>query len=208
VTRRSLALLAVGIACALAGAAFVLLSRKEKPLVPEPVALGATVKQQLPGPDGKPETWTLSKQEVPREKLPEMVLPQPKPRTAPPNDSARALVAQALESWKHGDLTAALTSFDAAVVADPDDPEVRSQYGRLLTLMTDYEKALPHLERAAQLKPEDPQVWLDLQSIYQKNILLERANYARAKAEALAHGAKITQDENGFYFLEGGSLFP
>ena len=116
--------------------------------------------------------------------------------------------AQALESWKHGDIVAALEKFEAALEVDPDDAEVRTQYGRLLTLMTDYERATPQLERAAQLKPEDPQVWLDLQTLYEKSILLERAGYAREKAESLARGVPITPDENGFYFLEGESLFP
>jgi predicted Zn-dependent protease len=170
------------------------------------------VTQQLPGSDGKPETWTLTKQEVPREKLPDLVLPQPSPRQAPPNESAResarGLEGQALESWKHGEIAVALEQFEAALEADPEDPEVRTQYGRLLTLMTDYEKATPQLERAAQLKPEDAQVWLDLLTLYEKNVLLERAGYAREKAEALARGARILQDENGFYFLEGGTLFP
>lgn len=207
-TRRSGLFLAIAIVFVLGFAAFVIHSVQEKDLSPEPVPLGKTVTQQLPGPDGKPETWTITKQEVPREKLPEMVLPQPSPRKAPPNDSARALLGQALESWKHGDVADALAEFEAALAVDPDDPEVLKRYGRLLTLMTDYEKATPRLERAAQLKPEDPQVWLDLQTLYEKSILLERAGYAREKAEALARGASITQDENGFYFLEGEALFP
>jgi len=208
VTRRSGLFLAIAIVFVLGFAAFVIHSVQEKDLSPEPVPLGKTVTQQLPGPDGKPETWTITKQEVPREKLPEMVLPQPSPRKAPPNDSARALLGQALESWKHGDVADALAEFEAALAVDPDDPEVLKRYGRLLTLMTDYERATPRLERAAQLKPEDPQVWLDLQTLYEKSILLERAGYAREKAEALARGASITQDENGFYFLEGEALFP
>ena len=207
-TRRSGLFLAIAIVFVLGFAAFVIHSVQEKDLSPEPVPLGKTVTQQLPGPDGKPETWTITKQEVPREKLPEMVLPQPSPRKAPPNDSARALLGQALESWKHGDVADALAEFEAALAVDPDDPEVLKRYGRLLTLMTDYERATPQLERAAQLKPEDPQVWLDLQTLYEKSILLERAGYAREKAEALARGANITQDENGFYFLEGEALFP
>lgn len=209
-TRRSRLLFAL--VCVLALAAFAFYRSREKGLSLEPVPLGKTVTQQLPGSDGKPETWTLTKQEVPRAKLPDLVLPQPSPRQAPPSESARestrVLEGQALESWKHGDIAEALVKFDAALAVDPDDSEVRTQYGRLLTLMTDYERALPQLERAAQLKPEDAQVWLDLLTLYEKNVLLERAGYARKKAEALAPGASITQDENGFYFLDGESLFP
>ncbi len=201
-------LLAIGCATLLGFAAFLLHSSGEEDLSPKPVPMGETVTQQLPGADGKPETWTLAKQEVPREKLPDLVLPQPSPRKAPPNESSRALEAIALESWKHGEIEGALEKFEAAVEADPDDPEVRTQYGRLLTLMTDYDRAAPQLVRAAELKPHDAQVWLDLRTLYEKNVLLERAGYAREKAEALAPGAKIIQDENGFYFLEGGTLFP
>ncbi len=205
-TRRKGLLLAL--VCGLGLAVAVFYWNREVDLTPRPVPLGKTVTQRLPGADGKPETWTFTKQEVPREKLPDLVLPQPSPRKSPPNDSARTLNGLALEAWKHGDIPEALVQFDAALAADPDDSEVLTQYGRLLTLMTDYDAAVAHLERSAQLKPEDPQVWLDLQTLYERNVLLERAGYARARAEALAPGAKITQDENGFYFLDGGSLFP
>jgi tetratricopeptide (TPR) repeat protein len=206
VTRRSGLFLAL--ACVLGLAAFAFYWSTEQSLLPEPVPLGKTVTQQLPGPDGKPETWTLTKQEVPREKLQDLVLPQASPRQAPPSESARGLEGQALESWKHGDVAAALKQFEAAVEADPEDPEVRTQYGRLLTLMADFNGATLQLERAAQLKPDDAQVWLDLLTLYEKNVLLERAGYAREKAEALAPRARITKDENGFYFLDGGTLFP
>lgn len=192
-------------------AGILLHARRSQRIGPRPVPLGATETQILPGPDGKPEAWTLSKQAVPREALPEQVLPQPAPRQRPPDagtDSARALAAEALESWKQGDLHQALADFEAAVAADPDDAQVRTGYGRLLTLMTDFENAYPQLARAAELAPDDPQVWLDLETLYEKSVLLERAHDARARAEKLAAGAKITRDENGFYFLEGQRLFP
>jgi len=207
-TKRSGALLVLSIGLALGIAIFVLFRTRQESLAPESVPLGQTVKQQLPGPDGKPVTWTITKKEVEREALREMVLPQPEAEQTPSNDSARASLGKALESWKHGDIAAALDEFEAALAVDPDDPEVRTQYGRLLMLMTDYERALPQLERAAQLEPNDAQTWLDLQTLYERSVLLERAGYARKKAESLAPGARIGQDENGFYFLEGNSLFP
>jgi tetratricopeptide (TPR) repeat protein len=177
-----------------------------------PVPMGETVTQILPDASGKPQAWKLTKREVPLEKLPDMVLPAPRPRTAPLDparaESARALNGEALESWKHGDIKTALAKFEAAVKADPDDAEPRTQYGRLLTLMTDYDRAYPQLARAAELKPEDPQVWLDLATVYEKGVLLERAAYARQRAERLAQGATIERDDNGFYFLKGGKLFP
>jgi tetratricopeptide (TPR) repeat protein len=191
--------------------AFMIHQRSAPERIP-PVPMGKTVTQVLPDASGKPQVWKLTKREVPLEKLPDMVLPRPKPRTRPPDperaESARALNGEALESWRHGDVKSALGKFEAAVKADPDDAEPRTQYGRLLTLMTDYERAYPQLARAAELKPEDPQVWLDLATLYEKSVLLERAQYARQRAERLARGAKIERDENGFYFLEGGKLFP
>ena len=177
---------------------------------PKPVAMGKTMTQLLPDEKWKLQTWKITKWEVPRDKLPDRVLPQPAPRTSPENartDSARALDAQALELWKHGDIQGALDEFDAAVKADPDAPEPRSDYGRLLTLMTDYRHAMPHLEKAAQLKPEDPQVWLDLATFYERNELFERAAYAKQKADQLAGGRKAIRDANGFWIFEG-TTFP
>jgi predicted Zn-dependent protease len=195
----------------LAGVALFLgLQHRSKLPRARPVPMGKTVTQMLPGPQGKLEMWKITKQEVSHEKLPDLVLPKPAPRTTPEDDrteSARALDAQALEAWKHGDIQEALRKFEAAVKADPEDPEPHSDYGRLRTFMTDYKEAQPHLERAAQLKPEDPQVWLDLATFYERNELLERATYARQKAERLAGGQKIIRDANGFWILEG-KTFP
>jgi tetratricopeptide (TPR) repeat protein len=109
-----------------------------------------------------------------------------------PDESARALDGAALEDWKHGNLTDALAGFDRAIAADPDDRVPRSHAGRLLSLMTDYAQALPHLERAAQLAPEDPQVWLDLASLYERSQRLDASFEARARAEALAGAGRST----------------
>ncbi len=177
---------------------------------PKPVAMGKTMTQLLPDEAGKPQAWKISKWEVPREKLPDLVLPQPVPRTVPQDtatDSVRALDAQALEAWKHGDIQGALDKFEAAVNADPEDPEPHSDYGRLLTLMTDYQHAMLHLEKAAQLKPEDPQVWLNLATFYERNELFERAAYAKQKADQLAGDRVAVRDENGFWIFEG-TIFP
>ena len=107
-------------------------------------------------------------------------------RITSPSESARALDGLALEAWKQSDLQQALNLFEQAVAADPDDRVPRSHLGRLLTLATDYDAARPHLERAAALAPEDPQVWLDLQSFYERALLLDLSWEARARAESLA----------------------
>ena len=69
-------------------------------------------------------------------------------------------------------------------------------------------EALPHLERAAQLRPDDPQVWLDLQSLYERGQRLDGALEARRRAEALAGGRAIVQNEQGLYVLEGSASVP
>jgi predicted Zn-dependent protease len=181
------------------------------PTGPQPVPMGETVTQMLPDAEGKLEEWTLTKRKTSREELANGVLPTPAPRKAPqhePTESARTLEALALEAWKHGKIETALERFEEAVAADPGDAVVRGSYGRLLTLMTAYDEAFPHLKRAAELKPEDPQVWVDLLSLYERDNLFERAFYARQKAEELAGGRKIVRDETGLYVLEGGKIFP
>jgi len=196
--------------CVAGVALFLALRRREVSVGPKPVAMGETMTQLLPDENGTPQAWTITKREVPRDQLPDLVLPKPAPRTAPENtrtDAARALDAQALEKWKHGDIMGALDKFDAAVEADPDDAQPHSDYGRLLTLMTDYQRAMPHLEKAAQLKPEDPQVWLDLATFYERSELLERAAYAKQKADQLAGGRNAIRDANGFWIFEG-TTFP
>ncbi len=124
-------------------------------------------------------------------------------------DSARALDARALQAWKQGELQDAIELFEAAVEADPEDWLPRADYGRLLLLMTDYERARPHLERAAQLAPEKPRVWLDLLSFYERTVVLERAFEARQRAQEAAGGRALVRHEStGLWVLEGESIFP
>jgi tetratricopeptide (TPR) repeat protein len=160
---------------------------------------------------GDTETWKLQKKTTTREEaLGTVKLPEPDPAGSEhePDESARALDGLALEAWKQNDLARALELFEQAVAADPDDRVPRSHYGRLLMLATDYDAARPHLERAAELAPEDPQVWLDLQSFYERTRLLDQSWEARARAEALAGDRAISQDEMGMYQVEGAPSFP
>ena len=101
--------------------------------------------------------------------MPKLALPEPDPAAAghTPNESARALDGLALEAWKQGDAARAVELFEEAVAADPDDHVPRSHYGRLLTLATDYERALPHLSGCGGL-PGYPQTVLDLQTVYER----------------------------------------
>jgi Flp pilus assembly protein TadD len=72
-----------------------------------------------------------------------------------------------------------------------------------------YGDALPHLERAAELRPDDPQVWLDLATYYERKLIFEQSWEARRRAESLAAGRSISQDErSGFWVVEGESIYP
>lgn len=127
------------------------------------------------------------------------------PQSEPP---ARALNAKALSAWKHGDILTALDLFEAAVTSDPDDWLPRADYGRLLVLMTNYDEAGPHLTRAAALDPENPRIWLDLYSYYQRTLQLELALDARKRALELAGGDTIEQHSSGLWTLDADSIFP
>ena len=154
---------------------------------------------------GETEVWKLEKKNTARE-VGTLELPKPDPDAAKhvPNESARALDGLGLEAWKQGDLPKALEHFEKAVAADPDDRVPRSHYGRLLTLSVEYDAALPQLERAAELAPEDPQVWLDLQSLYERTQQMDKSWAVRDRAEKLAGGRPIIQDSLGLYKVEGG----
>jgi tetratricopeptide (TPR) repeat protein len=160
---------------------------------------------------GESEVWKLEKRTMTREEAVGAVqLPEPDPARQDhrPDESARALDGLGLQAWREGNLQQALELFEKAVAADPDDRVPRSHYGRLLTLATDYAAALPHLERAAELAPEDPQVWLDLYSLYERTQRFDQSWEARARAEQLAGGRPISQDELGLYRVEGSDWGP
>jgi tetratricopeptide (TPR) repeat protein len=127
------------------------------------------------------------------------------PQSKPP---ARVLNAKALSAWKHGDILAALNYFEAAVASDPEDWLPHADYGRLLVLMTNYDEAGPHLIRAAALDPQNPRVWLDLYSYYQRTLELELALEARKRAHELAGGDTIKQHSSGLWTFEADPIFP
>jgi predicted Zn-dependent protease len=159
--------------------------------------------------DGTERVWTLSKKQVELEPLPDRALPKPAPRETDPDqhtESARTLDAMALEALNAGDVARGFELFEQAIAADPDDWVPRSNYGRMLVLVTDYQEAQTQLERAAELRPDDPQMWLDLQTLYERSVRLERSWAARRRAQELAGDRSISKDDRGFYFLEGNEL--
>jgi predicted Zn-dependent protease len=213
VSRRALALTLASTLIVLA--LIVWLARPRRPrVVAEGEALPYGEKVEMRFRDektGETETWTLEKRETTREEATQPIeLPQPDPAAAdhPPSESARALDGLALEQWKGGDVAKALELFEQAVAADPDDRVPRSHLGRLLMRISAYERALPHLERAAALAPEDPQVWLDLASLYEVTQHYDAESDANRRAEALANGRPIAKDWAGFWKVDGSEDLP
>jgi len=178
----------------------------------QPLPMDETVKLRFVDEEtGEDDVWTVTKRETsPEENLPR---PLPEPDASPephqPVESARALQAMGLEAWKRGEIVEAKSLLEQSIEADPDDPLPRTQYGRLMLLAMDYHTALPNLERAAELRPNDPQVWLDLASYYEKKLIHERSWEALRRAKELADGRAISRDErSGFYVLDGESIYP
>jgi tetratricopeptide (TPR) repeat protein len=207
------AALAISLVALAGGAWWLVVGRGPRVVEPgAPLPMGQPVEMHFrDGESGESEVWKLEKKTTTREEaVGTPALPEPDPARADhqPDESARALDGLALQAWRQGDLQQALELFGKAVAADPDDRVPRSHYGRLLTLATDYAAALPHLERAAELAPEDPQVWLDLQSLYERTQRLDQSWEARARAEELADGRPISQDELGLYRVEGSDWGP
>ena len=205
--------LALGLVALAGGTWWLFAARGPRVVEPgTPLPLGRPVEMHFRDEEtGETEVWKLEKKTMTREEAVGTVqLPEPDPAGADhkPDESARALDGLALQAWRQGDVAQALQLLEKAVAADLDDRVPRSHYGRLLMLATDYDAARPHLERAAELAPEDPQVWLDLQSLYERAQRLDESWAARARAEALADGRVISQDELGLYRVEGADWGP
>jgi len=126
---------------------------------------------------------------------------------APAGLSSSVLNEQAINAWHSGNILDAMTLFEQAIDADPDNPEPHAKYGRLLTLMVSYEKALPLLERARDLQPGNAQAWLDLATLYERDRRLEKSWAARAEAEKIVGTGSITRDEQGRFVVAGNSLW-
>ena len=113
---------------------------------------------------------------------------------------------QAMNAWHAGEIREAMSLFEQATDAAPDDPAPHTNYGRLLTLMVSYQQALPLLERARDLTPGDAQMWLDLATLYERAQVLEKSWEARARAVELVGSDAITRDEQGRFIVQGNSL--
>jgi tetratricopeptide (TPR) repeat protein len=162
---------------------------------------------------GAEEAWVFQKKHTTRDESlsrDERRLPEAEPADADRavDESARALDGMGREAWRGGDPENALGLLEQAVEADPDDWVPRASYGRLLALTQDFPRAREQLERAAELAPDDPQRWLDLQSLYERQLDLELAFAARRRAEQLAPDAVFEKDWAGQYVIQGGETIP
>ena len=154
---------------------------------------------------------------------PQIAPPQSASKLMPDNDAEVAAVSanqvvstdasssmlheRAMNAWRSGDVATAMTLFEQAIDADPGNPEPHANYGRLLTLMTSYEKALPLLERARDLRPGDAQAWLDLATLYGRVQLLDKSWAAQDEAARIVGRDAITRDEQGRFIVKGTSLW-
>lgn len=169
---------------------------------PQPVAMGETQVQTIRDEDGNIERWTYAKSEMSRTPQLEVVAVA----AAPPTGAADLFNEQALNAWNRGDIRAALSLFEDAIAADPNDPTPHSNYGRRLTVMVAYDEALPLLSRATELSPDDPQVWLDMLTLYDKTLQFQQANLVRQRARALAGGREFVRNDQGAWLLDGTRL--
>jgi tetratricopeptide (TPR) repeat protein len=178
----------------------------------QPLPMDETVRLRFSDEEtGEEDIWIVKKRTSTAEDSQGPQVPSPAPVEAfhEPDDSARALLATALQAWKQGEIVEARALLEQSIEQDPDDPLPRTHYGRLLALTADFGGALPHLERAAELAPDDPQVWLDLATTYGLTGQLRQSWDARSQAKALAGGRAINQDKiTGFWVLEGESIQP
>lgn len=135
----------------------------------QPLPLDATVEVRwVDDATGEEDVWQVTKREIaPEEPSAAADLPEPDPDADDhvPDESARTLTAMGVESWKRGEIRQAMTQLEKAIETDPDDPQPRTQLGRLQVLAMNYHVARTHLKRAAELQPKDPQAWLDLATV-------------------------------------------
>lgn len=87
------------------------------------------------------------------------------------------------------DPSRALACYQAAVEADPTDARAHRGLAAGHADFKDYAAALPHLETATRLRPEDPDAWYVLGRVLAWTGELERAQEALEKSIALGHAS-------------------
>ena len=121
------------------------------------------------------------------------------------NDST-LLNEQARNAWYGGDLRTAMALFEQAIAAGPDNPVPHTNFGRLLTLMVVFDRAIPLLEHSRDLQPENVQAWLDLATAYERAQLFSKSWEAQAEAGKLVGASSVTRDARGRFVVTGTTL--
>lgn len=96
--------------------------------------------------------------------------------------------------------------FEQAIAAGPDNPVPHTNFGRLLTLMVVFDRAIPLLEHSRDLQPENVQAWLDLATAYERAQLFSKSWEAQAEAGKLVGASSITRDARGRFVVTGTTL--
>lgn len=126
---------------------------------------------------------------------------------APTQEGDSALLNEkAMNAWYGGDLRSAMALFEQAIAAAPDDPVPHTNYGRLLTLMVVFDRAIPLLVHSRDLQPQNAQAWLDLATAYERAQLFSKSWEAQAAARALVGASSITRDARGRFVVTGTNL--
>ena len=168
---------------------------------PQPVEMGETEVQRIRDSEGTLQTWTYTKAQ-----LPEDAQGNESSGAPPASGAASLLNEKALNAWNIGDIRTAIALFESAIAADPNDPTPHSNYGRRLTVMVAYDKALSMLLHASELTPDDPQVWLDLLTLYEKTLQFQKAHATRQRARELAGDRAFVRNQQGAWALDGMTL--
>jgi len=110
-------------------------------------------------------------------------------RLAPANAETYILLGGAL--GKQGRPEASFAAYAAAATADPANADANYNYGLALDREKRWREAVPYLERAARLAPDNPLPWREL-----GETSVRAGDYVRAK-DAFARAARLTPADVG-----------
>jgi tetratricopeptide (TPR) repeat protein len=112
---------------------------------------------------------------------------------------ARAQLLQGRDRLADGDLAAGLEAFEAAVQLD-SNAETNGALGALYFLMAARTEAYTHLQRAAELDPQNPDRWLALANAEHLRTNPGAAWEAVRRARELDPGLSVERDSSGFVY--------
>ncbi|MBO0754593.1 MAG: tetratricopeptide repeat protein [Bradyrhizobiaceae bacterium] len=93
----------------------------------------------------------------------------------PLSNNAPAYKALGIASYRSGDFPQAIASFNAAILADPDDAQAHHIRGNAWDEIGDFESALADYDAAIRIDPDNPSVFHDRAIMWQRKGELDRA---------------------------------